>query len=199
MTISRLLLPLFLCCLLMGGIVRLVFAPDGSHVGSEQGTVAKTPIPATPPLPAFAPEEAVKVILARPLFAPRRRPAPISETGHIGLPRLTGIITGPGDRKAIFAGEPHSIAISAGGSIEGYTVTSIEAGTVTLSGPVGTMTLHPQRAADNAVTTPSQSTTTAPQSSGSNQPLTSQPDEQPSPAIIDEMRRRLLGTQRTGE
>ncbi|ABI62661.1 hypothetical protein [Granulibacter bethesdensis] len=199
MTISRLLLPLFLCCLLIGVIFKLAFAPEASHVGAEPGTVAPKTTAATPPLPAFTSEEAVKVILARPLFAPRRRPLPSSETGHINLPRLTGIITGPGDRKAIFAGEPHSIAISAGGSIEGYTVTSIEAGTVTLSGPVGTMTLHPQRAADNAVTTPSQSTTTAPQSSGSNQPLTSQPDEQPSPAIIDEMRRRLLGTQRTGE
>ncbi|APH57604.1 Hypothetical protein GbCGDNIH6_1763 [Granulibacter bethesdensis] len=199
MTISRLLLPLFLCCLLIGVIFKLAFAPEAAHVGAELGTVAKTPIPATPPLPAFTSEEAVKVILARPLFAPRRRPLPSSETGHINLPRLTGIITGPGDRKAIFAGEPHSIAIGAGGSIKGYTVTGIEAGTVTLSGPEGTMTLHPQRAADNADAAISQSTPTDPQSSGSNQPRTSQPDEQPSPAIIDAMRRRLLGTQRPGE
>ncbi|WP_157692612.1 hypothetical protein [Granulibacter bethesdensis] len=115
------------------------------------------------------------------------------------MPRLTGIITGPGDRKAIFAGEPHSIAIGAGESIEGYTVTGIEAGTVTLNGPEGIITLHPQRAANNAAAIPSQSTTTDLQSSPSDQIHMSQPDEQPSQAIIDAMRRQLLGTQRTGQ
>ena len=86
--------------------------------------------------------------LARPLFAPDRRPfaqAQPTSAPTTALPRLSGIMTTPTGSRAIFAaagvGKPEVVV--EGGSVGGYLVQSIANGEVVLIGPDGRHTLHP--------------------------------------------------------
>jgi hypothetical protein len=113
--------------------------------------------PGPPAAPAASPSSApvvgrerewVATVLARPLFSPDRRPssvaAPVAAAGPTGLPRLTGTLIGPSERSAIFAAAGHNpVVVHEGAEIDGYTVTSIEAGQVRLRGPEGAPVLHP--------------------------------------------------------
>ena len=88
----------------------------------------------TPPVAAWS-----NTALARPLFAPDRRPAPGSAGAHDGLPRLTGTIRSDDDLLAIFAtpgvtpgGAAKTLVIGRSGSVAGWTVAAIEDGAVTL-------------------------------------------------------------------
>lgn len=93
--------------------------------------------------------EMVATILARPLFSSTRRPpasggAAPTDTGLSDM-RLTGIVTSPGRRIAIFApAGAKLLTVSEGDNLSGWRVESITADEVSLSGPEGTKTLQPK-------------------------------------------------------
>jgi hypothetical protein len=92
-------------------------------------------------------DEWFDTILARPLFSRDRRP----DSGEVAarrdsaaLPRLSGVMVGPFGRSAIFAiagGKP--LLVKEGDRVDGWTVETIEAGTVHITGPGGPRALHP--------------------------------------------------------
>ncbi len=87
-----------------------------------------------------------RIILARPLLSPSRRPAPlpgsvVSDT----LPRLSAIIVIGGTRHAIFAANGQKPQLVAeGGEIGLYRVKTVGPDKVDLLGPNGSLTLKPQ-------------------------------------------------------
>jgi len=85
----------------------------------------------------------------RPLFRPGRRPqaeekiaaAPAAQPER---PRLSGVIIGPGDSRAIFAGaDGKSVVAIQGASLGRFTIKSILPDHVTLAGPDGDTDVHP--------------------------------------------------------
>jgi hypothetical protein len=89
-------------------------------------------------------DETVVAILARPLFSPARRPQAPSVV-QAGLPRLSGILSGPGGNYAIFqpVGAPRSITAGAGAALGGWTVQAITTGGVILTRRNERLVLHP--------------------------------------------------------
>lgn len=87
--------------------------------------------------------------LARPLFAPDRRPVALPSQRGPGetneLPRLSGIMITQSSRSAIFVpsrgGKPE--VVTEGGRIGAYSVQSISDEQVVLTGPHGRQSLHP--------------------------------------------------------
>ena len=95
-------------------------------------------------------QEAVDVVLARPLFAASRRPVAQPQRGTVvaGLPRLTGVLVSPTGSAAIFAGESGKpVVLKEGSRIGAFTVRTIAAGQVTVDGTAGTLVLRPLLAA----------------------------------------------------
>ena len=88
-------------------------------------------------------------LLDRPLFSPDRRAAPPAETAAdepsgTDLPRLAGVIVGPGRRSAIFADAAGKPRIAGeGASIGRFTVRAIAPGKVTMTSPDGESVLRP--------------------------------------------------------
>ena len=85
----------------------------------------------------------VAEILARPLFSATRRPPPHSDspTGDSALSdtRLTGIVTEPGYRFAIFAPNgAKALIVHEGDTVSGWRVENITPTEVSLTGPEGT-------------------------------------------------------------
>ena len=112
--------------------------------GPESGEDIPLPPPAAPAPPPAAPDAAgdpaglVQTILARPLFSLNRRPAATPDGSAAAtsdtLPRLAGVIVGPGGGRAIFApAEGRPLVLPEGGHIGRYLVRSIVPGQVTLS------------------------------------------------------------------
>lgn len=101
------------------------------------------------PEPGPRPEAMVAEILARPLFSSTRRPpqhsdGPAADSG-LSDTRLTGIVTAPGHRFAIFAPTGAKLLIvSEGDTVSGWRVENITPREVSLSGPEGTKTLQPK-------------------------------------------------------
>ncbi len=133
----------------------------------ELGALAPTPVLVAPrprAAVAAAPPEAapdhtsewVAAILARPVFSPDRRPASAvasapGERLPEGLPRLAGVLVGPFGRSAIFAADGRKpLVVGEGGHIDAWTVRTIAADTVQVSGPGGARTLHPSFASSTA-------------------------------------------------
>ncbi len=129
-------------------------------VGLEWQGVAETPSPGVIPEPMKlrlpVTERSAPVIhtaawaettLARPLFAPGRRPgvsAPAPLAVSVPLPRLAGVIIDGSTRRAIFAGaEGKAVLAQVGGIIAGFTIQTIEPGQVTLASADGPRTLRP--------------------------------------------------------
>ena len=109
---------------------------------APQGTQAA---PGTASLAALAPR-----LLGRPLFTPDPRPAaaapepPAAEAAATDLPRLAGVIVGPGRRSAIFADGAGKPRIAAeGASIGRFTVRAIAPGQVTVTSSEGESVLRP--------------------------------------------------------
>jgi general secretion pathway protein N len=88
----------------------------------------------------------VRSILARPLFAPSRRPAAVAIAGP-GIaepPRLAGVIIAADAHLALFApAEGKVMAVAIGGNVGSYVVNSVSPNAVVLSGPSGERELHP--------------------------------------------------------
>lgn len=147
---SRVLPVLLLClALVLGGILYLEAVPGPSGTDMDERAVARVAEPLQPNQRAPAENTGawVATILARPLFSPTRRPAapsaepakPIAE-----MPRLAGVLVSEAGSEAIFArpGQKPTV-VRTGDRIGSYSVASISAGEVVLSGPAGAMTLHP--------------------------------------------------------
>ncbi len=94
----------------------------------------------------------VPSVLARPLFHPDRRPAPLGGSAEAlqaaeTLPRLTGVVVTPAGRSAIFippGGKPTTVA--EGSAMGALTVISIAAGEVTLQSADGIRKIRPSYA-----------------------------------------------------
>jgi hypothetical protein len=150
--------PLFglagLCaCVLVG-----LLATEYHSAGLREARLAhSTPSPAAGTVAAARPNDSaslspgpvdawMRVVLARPLFSPSRRPATVSVSGP-ERPRLAGIIASPGHELAIFAGSGTARGIVAGvGQQAGaWRVLGIDATGVRVMEADGVHTLHPTR------------------------------------------------------
>ncbi len=120
----------------------------------------RRPAPSTASSASRAPHLAqlAATTLARPLFSPTRRPAQQTDgSGNTGITdmRLTGIVTEPGERLAIFAvtgAKP--LIVQEGEEVSGWRIEGITPDAVSLSGPGGTTTLQPKPDTNLVRTTP---------------------------------------------
>ena len=136
-------------CLLFGAILILELAPAGAEdeVVAQAGrsdTARPTTRRQNP-----RPEELVATALARPLFSSTRRPPQDAPSGaaadDLTDARLTGIVTTPGHRIAIFAvSGDKPLKVAEGDAVSGWRIESITPREVSLSGPSGTKTLQPK-------------------------------------------------------
>jgi hypothetical protein len=142
---------LFCGCVLFGTVIFLELDPGPAG----EKTVIATPDP-LPAAHAGHPhqmrqfENLVRVILARPLFSPTRRPSDDSGGRDEALvdlsgTRLTGIITLPSLRIAIFARDGKKpVALTEGDSVGAWRIEKITPTTVALRGPGGARELAPK-------------------------------------------------------
>jgi hypothetical protein len=133
----------------LAGIIVIELRPGTPGESTAQAVLpGRTSAPAGPAVGDGVPEEWIATALARPLFSPTRRP-PAQTTarvsGPVGLPRLTGVMTGPFGQRAIFAGPDGGkpLVVETGDNVGDYRVQGIENGLVTLNGPDGTRRLRP--------------------------------------------------------
>jgi general secretion pathway protein N len=148
--INRLVLVLLVGgCLLFGAILIMELAP----AGAEDAVVAEAARSEAPSPTARQqnprPEELVATTLARPLFSSTRRPPQDAPSGaaadDLTDARLTGIVTTPRHRMAIFAvSGDKPLKVAEGDAVSGWRVESITPREVSLSGPSGTKTLQPK-------------------------------------------------------
>ena len=140
-------------CVILAGVLaaELTTTPAAeTEAGAAAGTLRVTAQPSTAlPEPGPRPEAMVAEILARPLFSSTRRPPPHSDgpAADSGLSdtRLTGIVTTPGHRLAIFVPTgAKPLIVSEGDTVSGWRVENITPREVSLSGPEGTKTLQPK-------------------------------------------------------
>ena len=140
-------------CVVIAGELAAVGSDNLAQTSSPQ---LESPAPSSTAVELIAPAAdrgaLMDKVLARPLFSPDRRApsAPVSvEQAPAALPRLTGVLVDKHSGSAIFAAAGGSKALVAqvGGQVGNYTVESIKAGEVTLSGPGGTLVLKPHSAA----------------------------------------------------
>jgi hypothetical protein len=136
-------------CLLFGAILIMELAP----AGAEDAVVAEAARSDAPssitPQQNPRPEELVATTLARPLFSSTRRPPQDAPSGaaadDLTDARLTGIVTTPRNRMAIFAvSGDKPLKVAEGDAVSGWRVESITPREVSLSGPSGTKTLQPK-------------------------------------------------------
>jgi hypothetical protein len=129
---------MLLCGLLVAVVAFEVVHPAGAESQREPGNATPRPVGArvvTRAAPSNAlPNTWMEEALARPLFAPDRRPAAGSATADPGMPRLTGIIASPDAAVAIFqpAGSTRSVLARSGEHVGGWEVTAIAADAVNL-------------------------------------------------------------------
>jgi hypothetical protein len=151
--IDRLALALLIAgCILFAGILaaEVIETPPGTEtIAANTPPRGETVSAAARTEPGVQPGGMVAQILARPLFSSTRRPSlhTSDPAGDAGLSdtRLTGIVTEPGHRFAIFAitgAKP--LIVTEGDTVGGWHVDNITPREVSLSGPEGTKTLQPK-------------------------------------------------------
>ena len=142
---------LVLACLAvaLGGIITIESRPDIVRAGLTPAADIMRLGPVAPHAGDTRQVQTwVDLILARPLFAPSRRP-PASAAGsgnsNPGFPRLTGIIIMPHQREAIFAvpGKTKPIVVTAGSRLNGALIKSIDASSVVVVDAAGARRLRP--------------------------------------------------------
>ena len=151
--IDRLVLMLLVGgCLLFGAILIIELAPAGAE-DEVVGQAARARSDAASPTARRQnprPEELVAAALARPLFSSTRRPPQDASSGaaadsDLSDARLTGIVTTPGRRIAIFAvSGDKPLKVAEGDAVSGWRIESITPREVSLSGPSGAKTLQPK-------------------------------------------------------
>jgi general secretion pathway protein N len=138
-------------CLMFGAIIIVELEP----AGTEDAAVAKVAArPDTAPTMRLQQnpriDELLAATLARPLFSSTRRPPQSASTdaatdSDLADTRLTGIVTEPGRRTAIFAvNGDKPLRVAEGEAVSGWRIESITPREVSLSGPGGTKTLQPK-------------------------------------------------------
>ncbi|HMD63332.1 MAG TPA: hypothetical protein VKF83_05080 [Stellaceae bacterium] len=150
--IDRLVLLLLVAgCLLFGAIIIMELAPAGAEDAVIAQATARSDVASPinrPQTPRH--EELVAAALARPLFSSTRRPPQDVPTGaaadnDLADARLTGIVTTPGRRIAIFAvSGDKPLKVAEGEAVSGWRIENITPREVSLSGPSGTKTLQPK-------------------------------------------------------
>jgi general secretion pathway protein N len=137
-------------CLLFGAILFVELAPasDEDAVVGQAAARPDAPSPMTRPQNS-RPEELVATILARPLFSSTRRPPQAASSGpadnDLADARLTGIVTTPSRRIAIFAvSGDKPLKVAEGDDVSGWRIDSITPREVSLTGPSGAKTLQPK-------------------------------------------------------
>jgi len=142
---------LFAGCLMFGTIV-LIELESGDTDDAAIIAVAAPPdvAPALRRQQGPRPDELLAITLARPLFSSTRRP-PQSAANEAGTDseladtRLTGILTEPGHRIAIFAvNGAKPLTVTEGETVSGWRIETITPREVSLSGPGGAKTLQPK-------------------------------------------------------
>ena len=136
-------------CLLFGAILIIELAAAGAEdtvVAQAARSNAASP---TTRGQNPRPEELVATALARPLFSSTRRPPQDAPSGaadsDLSDARLTGIVTTPGRRIAIFAvNGDKPLKVAEGDAVSGWRIESITPREVSLSGPTGGKTLQPK-------------------------------------------------------
>jgi hypothetical protein len=138
-------------CLIFGAIVLIEITPA---VRDDPSTaeIPGRPNAAAPPVnrpPSERIDELLATALARPLFSSSRRPpqSAVNDGGGADFAdtRLTGIVTEPGRRIAIFAvNGAKSLRLTEGEAVSGWRIESITPRDVSLSGPGGSKTLEPK-------------------------------------------------------
>ena len=141
-------------CLLVGVLVleyQFGVTREGRLAYPERALAAARPAHAATAADDAAPDPAriddwTRIVLARPLFSPSRRPATTIAAGP-QQPRLSGIVMGPDGRRAIFAGDGDARGMVAGvGQQAGaWQVRAIDQNSVQVFGPDGPRTLTPSR------------------------------------------------------
>jgi hypothetical protein len=113
--------------MMLSSAARVTAVPTGHVTGPDPDQVARW----------------AATSLARPLFAPGRRPpaqgaATKSDTPVEDPPRIAGTMVTPAGRRAIFAARGDKpLVVGEGAQVGAFTVQSIKAGQVTLLGPGG--------------------------------------------------------------
>jgi hypothetical protein len=136
-------------CLLFGAILIMELAPAGTEDAVlAEAARSDAPSPITRQQNP-RPEELLATMLARPLFSSTRRPPQDAPSGaadsDLTDARLTGIVTTPRHRMAIFAvSGDKPLKVAEGDAVSGWRVESITPREVSLSGPSGTKTLQPK-------------------------------------------------------
>jgi general secretion pathway protein N len=146
-----LLLILVAGCLLFGAVFYIELGPTGGEETAAAGVGTRLDVaPANRRQQSPRLDELVATTLARPLFSSTRRPpqnasASAATDSDLADTRLTGIITEPGRRIAIFAvSGDKPLRVSEGEAVSGWRIESITPREVSLSGPTGTKTLQPK-------------------------------------------------------
>jgi len=138
-------------CLIFGAILLVELEPAGTEDAAGAKVVARSDTPPTirrQQNPRI--EELLAATLARPLFSSTRRPPQSASTeaatdADLADTRLTGIVTEPGRRTAIFAvNGDKPLRLAEGEAVSGWRIESITPREVSLSGPSGTKTLQPK-------------------------------------------------------
>ena len=138
-------------CLMFGAIIIVELEPAGTEdaavakVAARPDTAPKMRLQQNPRI-----DELLAATLARPLFSSTRRPPQSASTdaatdSDLADTRLTGIVTEPGRRTAIFAvNGDKPLRAAEGEAVSGWRIESITPREVSLSGPSGTKTLQPK-------------------------------------------------------
>jgi len=146
--------------LAVGGLAATLAWELGVFAPSDTLTAPRPRAAVAAAAPQVAPDhtsEWLAAILARPVFSPDRRPASAGTSAPgarspEGLPRLSGVLVGPFGRSAIFAADGRKpLVVGEGGHIDAWTVRTIDADEVEVSGPGGASTLRPSFASSSAV------------------------------------------------
>ena len=124
---------------------ELLAGPDDAAPMAMPAATAAALRPAADDL--FTPRWA-SIILARPLFRPDRRPLAVAAAAVDNtLPRLSAIVITADGRRAIFvSGGGAAAVVSVNGRVGVYQVRRIAADSVSLLGPNGDVTVHPEYA-----------------------------------------------------
>ena len=137
-------------CLIFGGVIAVDLQPATDDEVAVSASSAPTGgAVAVNRQPGTHLDELLATVLSRPLFSSTRRPpqsaANDGPSADLGDTRLTGIVTEPGRRLAIFAvNGAKPLKLSEGEDVSGWRIESITPREVSLSGPGGTKTLEPK-------------------------------------------------------
>ncbi|MGH7031074.1 MAG: hypothetical protein ACREE9_01605 [Stellaceae bacterium] len=151
--IDRLALPLLLAgCVLLAAIVvaEIESSPAPSKIAMAVPRAPDTPSAPIRREAAGRYDALLATTLARPLFSTTRRPpsrvgAGDADDSGLADSRLTGIVTEPGRRIAIFApAGAKALTVSEGETVGGWRIERITPQQVSLSGPDGLRTLQPK-------------------------------------------------------